>query len=108
MSLLISSKQTALIIASIHIDRLLRNTAGHKRIVSLAVAGIRQLALFTAAWTHGCIGLHFWLRIRSWYAKFFPMLLTAAVLFPVLALLGVTQAGREVSVLVANWKRPCV
>lgn len=65
-------------------------------------AGIRQLALFTVAWTHGCIGLHFWLRIRSWYARLFPLLLTAVVLLPVLALLGVTQAGREVSVLVAR------
>ncbi len=65
-------------------------------------AGIRQLGLFTLAWTHGCIGLHFWLRIRSWYAKLFPLLLTAVVLVPVLAFLGVTQAGREVSVLVAR------
>jgi adenylate cyclase len=62
-------------------------------------AGIRQLGLFTVAWTHGCIGLHFWLRLRRWYAKLFPLLLTAVVLVPVLAFLGVTQAGREVSVL---------
>jgi adenylate cyclase len=62
-------------------------------------AGIRQLALFTVAWTHGCIGLHFWLRLSRWYAKLFPLLLTAVVLLPVLAFLGVTQAGREVSAL---------
>lgn len=62
-------------------------------------AGIRQLGLFTLAWTHGCIGLHFWLRLRRWYARLFPVLLTAAILVPVLAFLGVAEAGREVSVL---------
>jgi adenylate cyclase len=62
-------------------------------------AGLRQAALFTLAWAHGCIGLHFWLRIRPWYARWFPVLLSAFVLVPVLAFLGVTQAGRELTVL---------
>jgi adenylate cyclase len=62
-------------------------------------AGIRQLGLFTLAWIHGCMGLHFWLRLRRWYAPLFPSLLTTAVLVPVLAFLGVAEAGREVSVL---------
>lgn len=63
------------------------------------LAAIRQLGLFTVAWTHGCIGLHYWLRLRRWYAPLFPWLLTAVVLVPVLALLGVAEAAREVSVL---------
>ncbi len=63
------------------------------------MAGIRQLALFSAAWIHGCIGLHFWLRIRPWYGRLFPALLSAVVLVPVLAFLGVAEAGREVSAL---------
>ena len=62
-------------------------------------AGVRQLGLFCAAWTHGCIGLHYWLRIRPWYGRVFPAVLTAFVLLPVLALLGVSQAGRELAVL---------
>jgi len=62
-------------------------------------SGIRQLGLFTVAWIHGCSGLHFWLRLRRWYAPLFPWLLTAFVLVPVLAFLGVAEAGREVSVL---------
>jgi adenylate cyclase len=62
-------------------------------------AGIRQLGLFTVAWTHGCIGLHYWLRLRRWYAPLFPAFLTAVVLIPVLAFLGVAEAGREVSAL---------
>jgi len=62
-------------------------------------AGLRQAVLFTLAWTHGCIGLHFWLRFRPWYGKVFPYLLTFFVLVPVLASLGVAEAGREVSAL---------
>jgi adenylate cyclase len=62
-------------------------------------AGGRQLALFCIAWTHGCIGLHFWLRFRRWYARAFPVLLTCFVLLPVLAFLGVAMAGREVVLL---------
>jgi adenylate cyclase len=62
-------------------------------------AGIRQLGLFTLAWAHGCIGLHFWLRIRPWYGRLYPALLSAFVLVPVLAFLGVAEAGREVSAL---------
>jgi adenylate cyclase len=62
-------------------------------------AGVRQFTFVVLAWTHGCIGLHYWLRIRPWYARRFPVLLSALVLVPVLALLGVTQAGREITAL---------
>ena len=62
-------------------------------------AGTRQACLFVFAWAHGCIGLHYWLRFRRWYPRFFPSLLTAFVLVPVLAFLGVAEAGREVSAL---------
>ncbi len=62
-------------------------------------AGVRQFVLFTAAWTHGCIGIHYWQRFRPGYGRFFPVLLAAFVLLPLLALLGVAEAGREVSAL---------
>lgn len=62
-------------------------------------AGARQFALFCIAWAHGCIGIHFWLRFRPWYPRVFPLLLTFFVLLPVLASLGVSQAGREVIAL---------
>jgi adenylate cyclase len=62
-------------------------------------AGARQSALFCIAWAHGCIGIHFWLRFRPWYPRAFPLLLTFFVLLPVLAFLGVAEAGREVSAL---------
>jgi len=62
-------------------------------------AGFRQSSLLVVAWTHGCIGLHFWLRLRPWYRRMFPVMLSAYVLLPVLALLGFAQAGREVTAL---------
>src|SRR5262245_63020959 len=62
-------------------------------------AGFRQSVLLLIAWTHGCIGLHFWLRLRPWYRRSFPVLLTGFVLVPVLAWLGFAEAGREVSTL---------
>src|SRR5499427_6541060 len=62
-------------------------------------AGILQAGLLTVAWTHGCMGLHYWLRFRAWYGRVFPVLLAFFVLMPVLALLGIAEAAREVSVL---------
>ena len=64
--------------------------------------GVRQALLVTVAWLHGCIGLHFWLRLRSWYPRALPMFFGAALLLPVLALLGYVQAGREISDLMAR------
>jgi adenylate cyclase len=61
--------------------------------------GVRQALVLAIAWTHGCIGLHFWLRLRPWYPRVAPILLSTAVLLPVLALLGFAQAGREVAAL---------
>lgn len=68
--------------------------------------GLRQSILIAIAWLHGCIGLHFWLRLRPWYKRVAPLLLGWALLLPVLGLLGFSQAGHEVSNLIArnpNW-----
>jgi adenylate cyclase len=59
--------------------------------------GVQQVLLLTLAWLHGCVGLHFWLRLKPWYPQLVPVLYGVAVLVPVLAELGFTQAGREVS-----------
>jgi adenylate cyclase len=53
-------------------------------------------AVLIIAWVHGCIGLHFWLRMRAFYKRAAPFLLAIAVLVPTLALLGFYQAGRTV------------
>lgn len=57
--------------------------------------GARQMLVLLLAWTHGCIGLHFWLR--PGYRRVAPLLLGCAVLVPTLALLGFAHAGREVA-----------
>src|SRR5689334_6708285 len=31
--------------------------------------GVVQIVLLFVAWTHVCIGLRFWLRLRPWYAR---------------------------------------
>ena len=64
--------------------------------------GLKQALLITVAWLHGCIGLHFWLRLRSWYGRVAPSLLGCALLLPVLGLLGFSQAGHEVDNLIAR------
>ena len=61
-----------------------------------------QFALLIVAWTHGCIGLYFWLRLKGFFSKAAPYLLAAAVLIPTLALLGVIQGAREVTALYAT------
>jgi adenylate cyclase len=61
-----------------------------------------QFALLLVAWTHGCIGLYFWLRLKGFFRRAAPWLLAAAVLIPTLALLGIVQGAREVVALSAN------
>jgi adenylate cyclase len=58
------------------------------------------------AWTHGCIGLYFWLRMKAFYKRAAPFLLAAAVLVPTLAMLGLYQGGRYVvrDSASAEWK----
>jgi adenylate cyclase len=49
------------------------------------------------SWLHGCIGLYFWLRLKSLFRPAAPWLLALAVLVPTLALLGLYQGGRTVA-----------
>ncbi len=53
----------------------------------------RQLALLIAVWTHGCIGIHMWLRFRPWYRRRMRWFAGAAIALPALAILGVINAG---------------
>lgn len=69
--------------------------------------GLWQSALVLVTWTHGCIGIHYWLRMRPWYRPVAMALYTMAITLPLLALLGFAQAGRYVSVLARDpqWMR---
>src|SRR5439155_3766082 len=55
-----------------------------------------QFILLTVAWTHACIGLYFWLRLKSFFSWGAPILLAIAVLMPPLAMIGAHQGGRDV------------
>jgi adenylate cyclase len=66
------------------------------------IHGMRQSLLVLIAWTHGCIGLYFWIRLRPWYPRYAALLYALALLVPVFALLGFTQAGREIDYLIAG------
>src|SRR5438132_7669078 len=64
--------------------------------------GFVQMLVLVVAWGHAMIGLHFWLRVRPWYARLQPAALVVAVLVPVLSLLGAIEAGRQVIALAAD------
>ncbi len=60
------------------------------------VKTLEMSAVLVIAWVHGCIGLHFWLRMKPFYKRLAPFLLAGAVLVPTLALLGFYQGGQMV------------
>jgi adenylate cyclase len=65
-------------------------------------SGLQQAAVLVVAWLHGCIGLHFWLRLKSWYARWLPFAYGSALLVPVIGLLGFVAGGREVARLAGD------
>jgi len=69
-----------------------------------------QLALLVVAWLHGCYGVWFWLRLKPWFGAWRSVLTSAAVLLPVLALLGFLQGGREVAALAQDpvWRAAAI
>ncbi len=66
----------------------------------------RQAAATLIVWGHACIGLHYWLRLKSWYPRVRPYLYAGALLLPVFSLLGFVSAGRSVAALneVPGWR----
>jgi adenylate cyclase len=56
-----------------------------------------QFVLLTVAWTHACIGLYFWLRLKPFFKWAAPFLLAIAVLLPPLAMTGTHRGAYEVT-----------
>ena len=95
----------ALVVAHIVGVRLAQTMFGHEKLypqelylfwVAHPFKVWQMSAVLLVAWVHGCIGLHFWLRIKPFYKRFAPFLLACAVLVPTLALLGFYQGGQMV------------
>jgi len=55
---------------------------------------VRQTLLVLVVWLHGCVGLHYWWRLRPWYAAARGPLLALAVVIPTLSLAGFVTAAR--------------
>jgi len=74
--------------------------------VATPMRGVVQTIALLVAWTHACIGLYFWLRLKRWFSRAAPALFAAAILLPTLALLGYYQGGRAVIQLstVPEWR----
>jgi adenylate cyclase len=58
--------------------------------------GVLQVAAVLTVWTHACIGVHFWLRTKTWYARWRPLFVGVGLMLPTLALSGYVTAGNQV------------
>src|SRR5208337_3485365 len=58
--------------------------------------GVALAAALLVVWIHGCLGVHYWLRLKPAYPRVKNALLAFAVLLPTLALLGYYQGGRQI------------
>lgn len=66
--------------------------------------GFIDLLALMVVWIHSCIGWHFWLRLKPWYAKYFNLAFAFAVAVPVLAIAGIVSGGFRVLRLAQNEK----
>ena len=67
-------------------------------------SAIIQTTLLLLVWIHGCIGLHFWLRLSPAYRAAAPFLLFVAIALPLAALGGFMVSGRAVAQLIEDPK----
>lgn len=66
------------------------------------VSAIVQSTLLIMVWVHGCLGIHFWLRLYTPYRALQPVLLFIAIAIPLAALAGFMISGRNVAELVKS------
>jgi adenylate cyclase len=63
------------------------------------VRGVLMGLAVLVVWTHGCVGLHSWLRLQPWYARYQSLAFSAALIIPAMALAGYLAASMRVRVL---------
>lgn len=56
-----------------------------------------QSFLLLLVWVHGCVGLHFWLRLTPGYRRLAPGLLVLATLLPAAGIAGFAAGGATVA-----------
>ena len=64
--------------------------------------GLQQVIVTVIAWIHGCMGLVVWMRIQNWWPRIAGFVYPLVVAIPLLALLGMVEAGKEVIELNKN------
>jgi adenylate cyclase len=62
---------------------------------------LRQSTLVFVAWGHMAIGIHFWLRLRSWYPKAVFFLYPLALFIPFLAVAGYLRGTADMAARLA-------
>ncbi|MBT7648451.1 MAG: adenylate/guanylate cyclase domain-containing protein [Rhodospirillaceae bacterium] len=67
--------------------------------VNAPLLGLQQVVVGLLIWVHGVIGLRNWLHLKRWYGTAAPWLFAAAILVPVMGILGFITGGREISIL---------
>lgn len=70
--------------------------------IATPIQALVQSFALVFAWVHGCLGLHFWLRLKPWYDDALPYLYTIALALPILALSGFINGANEVEDLYAD------
>jgi adenylate cyclase len=97
--LLIAPLLAAHVIGTRGVSALFQIQASYEKVLTalwFSPAGVRQLIAVVVVWTHLAVGLHYWLRVYPWYRKSLVFLYPAAVLIPVLALLGYVRGGLDI------------
>ena len=70
--------------------------------VATPIQALLQSLGLMVAWAHGCLGMHFWLRLKPWYGKAFPALYSLALILPIISLSGFINGANEVERLFAD------
>jgi adenylate cyclase len=65
-------------------------------------SALLQSTLLVLVWLHGCIGIHYWLRLFPPYRAAQPVLLFVAIALPLASLAGFMVSGRAVALLIEN------
>jgi len=56
---------------------------------------IQQTAGVLAAWLHGCLGIYYWVRLKSWFKPISRWVFGASIIIPTLSLAGYYVGGQE-------------
>lgn len=63
---------------------------------------VPQISLLLLVWSHGCIGLHYWLRLADGYKRVAPFLLVLALGIPALSIAGFATAGEQTAEIMSD------